>query len=351
MERSLMPKARLPENRGLPERWKLQHGAYYYRVPPGMESAWDGKKWFKLGNNKAEAYKLWASRLEHLEKAATIGQLLDRYALEVIPTKAPTTRTGNTLQIEKIRAVFGDMKLESLEPQHIYKYVDKRGKKVAARREIALLSHAYTKAVEWGYISKHPFKGEVRLEGEKPRVRYIEDWEVIECLNLSATRKRGSVRAIQAYIRIKILTGLRRGDLLSLRLADFTEEGFGVRTRKTGRGNFYEWSDDLRSAIQQAKDARPVDISPYLFCDKYGRGYINEETGLAEGWASMWGRFMERVLSETKVTERFTEHDLRAKCASDALTLEHARALLAHVDSNTTRKIYRRKPERVAPLR
>jgi len=50
------------------------------------------------------------------------------------------------------------------------------------------------------------------------------------------------------------------------------------------------------------------------------------------------------------VTERFTEHDLRAKCASDAATLEHARALLSHADARTTEAVYRRKPERVKPL-
>ena len=56
------------------------------------------------------------------------------------------------------------------------------------------------------------------------------------------------------------------------------------------------------------------------------------------------------MLAETKVTERFTEHDLRAKCASDAEFLEHARALLSHADVRTTKAIYRRKPERVKPL-
>lgn len=65
----------------------------------------------------------------------------------------------------------------------------------------------------------------------------------------------------------------------------------------------------------------------------------------------MWGRFMDRVLKETKVTERFTEHDLRAICASNAESLEHARALLSHGDARTTEAIYRWKPERVRPLK
>jgi integrase len=60
---------------------------------------------------------------------------------------------------------------------------------------------------------------------------------------------------------------------------------------------------------------------------------------------------MAKVLKSTRVTERFTEHDLRAKCASDAVRLEHAMQLLAHADSVTTRRVNRRKPERVTPLR
>lgn len=65
----------------------------------------------------------------------------------------------------------------------------------------------------------------------------------------------------------------------------------------------------------------------------------------------MWQRFMKRVLKETKLTDGFTEHDLRAKCARDVKTLEHAQKLLAHADSRITERVYRRKPERVMPLR
>ena len=64
----------------------------------------------------------------------------------------------------------------------------------------------------------------------------------------------------------------------------------------------------------------------------------------------MWQRFMDRVIEETKVENRFTEHDLRAKCASDATSLEHARALHSHTDARTTDANYRRKPEVVKPL-
>jgi integrase len=358
-----MPRPRSKANKHLPLRWRLIHGAYYYAVPVGLESLWGGKQLFRLGKTLPEAYKEWAARLQHAAEAKTIGDLLDRYALEVVPDKKPKTRAEHARHVSQLRGVFGAMRLDELEPQHVYQYVDARRKKkrndkgklvgglTAAHREIEVLSHAYTKAVQWGYLKKHPFKGEVRLEGEQPRDRYVDDWEIVECLALPAVRKRGSVLAIQAYIRVKLLTGLRRGDLLRLRVADCKDDGIHVTTNKTGKAVIYEWSDELNAAVAMAKAARPVHISPWLFCKRDGQGYLDEKTGEAHGWDSMWQRYMDRVLEETKVVERFTEHDLRAKCASDAETLDHARALLAHADSRTTDRIYRRKAERVRPLR
>ncbi|NVH76116.1 tyrosine-type recombinase/integrase [Paraburkholderia sp. JPY432] len=349
-----MPKKRNTENRGLPSRWRTIHGAYYFRVPAGLEAMWDGKKQFRLGKTLPEAYKAWADRLGTLDDAKTVGDLLDRYALEVVPMKEVTTQAHNSVAIKRLRAVLGAMPLMLIKPRHVYQYIDRRSAKTAAKREIEVLSHAYTKAVEWGYLDRHPFKREVRLEGQKPRTRYVEDWEIVECLSLGSRRKTGSVLAIQAYMRIKLLTGLRRGDLLRLTMSDLKEDGIHVTPGKTenttGKRLIYEWTDELREAVEVAKRVRPVSIAPWLFCNRRGECYFNDD-GRAGGWDTMWRNFMDRVREETKVKEHFTEHDLRAKCASDAETLEHAQALLAHADGKVTERIYRRKPERVKPLR
>jgi len=360
-----MPRKRSPENVGLPSRWRHSHGAYYYQVPPGLEMFWDGKKLYRLGKTLPEAYRVWSARIDANDKANNIAQLLERYALEVVPAKAPKTQTANLLYIKQLTSVFGAMPLGSIKPQHIYKYVDRRRQKkttnsgrttggiAIAHCEVKVLSHAFTKAVEWGYLDRHPFKNELRLTGEKPRDRYIEDWEILECLNLDSPRKKGSVLMIQAYMRIKLMTGMARSDLLRLTMADIKPDGIHIQRHKTrdstGKRTVYEMTPDLITAIDMAKAARPR-LSQYLFCNSKGEPYINEATGTSHGWDSMWQRFMNRVLTETKVTERFTEHDLRAKCASDAASLEQARALLSHADSRTTDAIYRRKPERVRPL-
>ena len=363
-----MPRQRSKINQGLPKRWRLVHGAYYYQVPPGLEAMWDNKKMFRLSDKLHEAYQVWGSRVGRIAEAKTIGQLLDRYALEEIPKKAPSSQSSNRNQLVVLRRVFGEHPLFPFAPKLVYQYVDKRsvkkknpvtgkvtGGRIAAHREMELLSHAFTKAVEWGYIDRHPFKNEVRLTGETPRDRYIEDWEIIEMLSLDSKRKKGSVLMIQAYLRLKLLTGLAQGDLLRLQEEQCKPEGLLNQRHKTkgstGKKTLYEWTPELKAAVELAKQSRSSRHTTYLFCNKHGQGYVNEVTGTAAGWKSMWQRFVARVIAETKVTEPFTEHDLRAKVGSDASTLEHARALLAHADSRTTERIYRRKAEVVKPMK
>ncbi len=94
----------------------------------------------------------------------------------------------------------------------------------------------------------HEFPGLVR--------GIVEDWEIIEALSLTPMRKSGSVRMIQAYIRIKLLIGLRRGDLLRLRMSDITDAGIKVTPRKTasttGTTRTYEWLELDVAAVHGA---------------------------------------------------------------------------------------------------
>jgi integrase len=134
-------------------------------------------------------------------------------------------------------------------------------------------------------------------------------------------------------------------------MSDITDAGIAVKPHKTENSTAivrtFEWTPELRAAVDMAKAARPIDIAPWLFCTKHGEGYFDEETG----WDSMWQRFMARLLKDTKITERFTEHDLRGKTGSDAESLDRAQQLLGHADSKITAKTYRRKPQLVRPLR
>lgn len=320
-----------------------------------MEYLWDDKKKYRLGKTLPEAFKTFASMVDVTGNIKTINHMLDRYTLEVIPTKAKATQVSNHQQLKNLRAVFGEMPPLPFPPRLVYKYVDMRKSKVSAHREISLLSHAYTKLVEWGEIDRHPFKGEVRLEGEKPRDRLVEDWEVTEFLSLPVKSSGDAV--IQAYVGLKLLTGMDKGTMLRIEPArDFKDDGIHIQRHKTknssGKRTIYEWTPALREAAKKCIDARHVDISPYLFCTKRGKSYINAETGNPSAFKSLWQRYFSRVMDETKLKVKFTERDLRAKVASDAKSLAHAKELLSHADdSKITERVYRRKATVVKPLK
>lgn len=344
----MAPKPRLHINKGLPAGWRHKHGAYYYRPPVQLRDLWEGKTEYRLGKSLSEAYRVWADKLELYSDIRTMGELLDRYALEIVPLKAPKTQHSNQISIRKLKAVFGAMPIEAVKPKHVYQYRDIRGKQgtTAANRDIEVLSHSFTKAIEWGFCENHPIKGKVRKFSTPPRRRYVEDWEVQEALKVASP-------FIAAYIRIKLLTGIRRGDLLSLKLSDLKDDGIHVEPKKTaqttGKRIIIEWSDDLRDAIEEAENLRKKVLSIWLFHTHKGQPYI-KANGNANGFDSIWQRFMAKALRNTNLKERFTEHDLRAKVASDT-DVVHAQNLLGHSTPAMTEKAYRRKPNIVKPTR
>ena len=160
-----MPKPRKPENRGLPARWQFEHGAYYYAVPKGLEKHWDGKRRFRLGKTQTEAYKVWAERILLRDTVRTVGDLLDRYGVDVVPTKEPPTQKLNHAAIVNLKKTFDKLPLAEMVPMLVYRYVDLRSKKtvnasgqkvggkIVAHREVDLLSHALTKAPRCRLIS------------------------------------------------------------------------------------------------------------------------------------------------------------------------------------------------------
>ena len=352
-----MPKPRNKNNRGLPKRWRFKNGAYRYLVPPGMETQWDGKKEFTLGKTLPDAYRVWADRLTELEDITTFSNLMDRYLLEVVPTKSFKSQESNQLAIRRLRPVFGMMRPSEIQPVHAYKYADlvtKAHGKTSAKHDIQCLSHLLTKAVEWGVINRNSLSGQVRIQGAGPRDRMIEDWEIDEALAIKSSYR--GVLIANVYIRFKLMTGLRRGDILRLKLSNLKEDGIHVLLNKTkqstGKRLIIEWDQngDMRALLDDILRIAPRRIGDApLFVTRQGKSYIDNQ-GRCNAFDSLWQRFMDKVMAETKITERFQERDLRAKVASDSDSLIEASERLGHADTAITQRVYRRKPVRIQPL-
>ena len=152
------------------------------------------------------------------------------------------------------------------------------------------------------------------------------------------------------------MTGLTRIDILQLKLSDLKEDGIHFQRqktyKKTAKRYIIEWGNgELKSLIEEIKSFPPHRIGDaHLFITRQCKPYYNPETMKCNAFDSMWQRFMDRVMETTKVTDRFHEHDLRAKVASDSETLEEASARMTHSSTEITKEVYRRKPEIIPPL-
>lgn len=324
---------RRQKDKHLPERMYLRSGTYYF-------AEYGTNKWINLGRDYVKAMATYAVQTAEDVPCLTMSDLMKRYLREVAPKKAERTYRDNVKQARYLRAYFGDMRLQDITQPHIYRYRDERGKssETQANRELSLLSHMFKHAVMWGDLhhSANPCVNIQRFK-ETARDRYIEDWEF-------AAFKKHAGPLIAAYMDFKYMTGFRQGDILAIRRDQLRDDGIHIKIGKSGKKYIMEWSDDLHAAVDAiGRLKRPV-RGLYLFCTRAGQPYTSD------GFRSIWQRKMRSALEAEILKERFRDHDIRAKAASDT-DRQHAIELMTHQDGRITDKHYRRKPARLRPLR
>lgn len=175
----------------------------------------------------------------------------------------------------------------------------------------------------------------MRLKGPTPRTRYVEDVE------LNAFLEKCGNDFIRAYVDLKMLTGLRQGQLLSLRREWWDSKQLIVPPAKGGRATAYADNPqgELANAIQALAGVHgpnAVRSTEFIVTTRRGKPYTTD------GFRAIWSRAMKKYLDATG-NERFTENDLRAKVATDAESLLHAQERLGHTSSKTTLTHYTRK--------
>lgn len=314
-------------NLDMPARVYASKGWWFYVPKAGKQT-----KLARL-DDKAGALRAYADLMDARPTAGTIAELLDRYARDVLPTKAFKTAKEQTRQIERLKAVFGDMPLAALVSTHIAEYLDSHPAKVSANREAALLSHAYTKAIRWGLCQVNPCRG-VERNTERPRERYIEHEEFVAVLECAPP-------VVAVMMSLGYLTGQRESDLLKLKRASITSEGTPFRQGKTGKKLNVSWSPALAWTMEQANKLPDQGIASFwVVCQRDGQPYSES------GFQTAWQKHIRKCHQQGLIAERFTFHDIRAKAGSDA---KDGR-LLGHMDPRTLRRIYMRKAETFAPV-
>ncbi|EBS7632287.1 tyrosine-type recombinase/integrase [Salmonella enterica] len=221
---------------------------------------------------------------------------------------AVDTRNDYRKYSVKVLSVFGKMLPDAIKPEHIRKYLDKRGlrSKTQANREKAFLSRVYRWAFERGMVKGNPTKG-VRQFKEVARERYITDEEYAALYSVSPV-------VVQVAMELAYLCCTRQKDVLEMKKSQFVSDGIMIKQSKTHVPQIKAWSDRLDAAIQLAKTLplKPGMSSIYVIHQQSGAGYTRD------GFNSRWRQSKELAKSTfPNLNFDFTFHDLKAKGVSD----------------------------------
>ncbi|CAM3933892.1 tyrosine-type recombinase/integrase [Pseudomonas wadenswilerensis] len=281
-----------------------------------------------------------------------LGDVFNRYERDVIPGKMPRTQKDNLLSLKQLRAAFSEAPIDAITPQILAQYRDKRSGKVRANREIALLSHIYNMAREWGITEKENPATGVRKNKERPRDFYAgpEIWNAV--YQYAAPELRDAMDL--AY-----LTGQRPGDVLSMRAADCIPGFLQVAQGKTSKKLRIQLNTNNRpnqlgllvERLLEQRTERGV-RNPYLITTEDGRNVSASMLRLRfddARKAAFNSSLEDKVLAEQ--IKLFQFRDIRPKAASEIDDLTQASRLLGHTDKRITETVYRRIGEIVEPTR
>lgn len=310
---------------------------YYYRDSTGKE--------IPLGTDLSKARLKWAE-LEAKEKPAdltTMKGIFDRYVRDVIPKKGERTQKDNMAELKQLRPTFDEAPIDSITPFNIAGYRDARSAKVRANREIALLSHVFNMAREWGLTEReNPCQG-IRKNKEAPRDYYANAavWDAVYAV---------AEQELKEAMDLGYLTGQRPADVLIMRSDDTEGDYFLVTQGKTGQKLRILMRTDagensLGRLVREIGERNAGHPSKYLLINKHGKrmtkGMLRLRWDKAREKAQQNAIEQGDPLLAAKIGG-FQFRDIRPKAASEIIDIGDASLLLGHSKQEITKRVYRR---------
>lgn len=183
-------------------------------------------------NTRSEALR-WARAVESAMDAGTfrsagkaaeltVGELLQRYAEQISPTKRG--HADELIRVKALRrAKLAGYSVSNLTPERVAAFRDERLRQVKAGaviRDLSLISSVINHARrEWGVVVENPC-ALVRKPATPPgRTRVLSHDERERLFNALAPTGRRSPWMLP-LVRLALLTAMRRGELLALRWSD-----------------------------------------------------------------------------------------------------------------------------------
>jgi integrase len=204
-------------------------GVFRRRYPDGrLSKDWyidyriNGKRYKrKIGPNKKLAEQVLMdvevkkAKGEHLgiqdAKKISIAEFIQEYLAWAQVNKGANTYALNRFCADRINETFSGY-LAGLTAKQVEDYKVKRRQTVkpaTVNRELALLKHMCTKALEWGYLKANPLKSVKFLKEPPGRLRYLVQEEIDRLLEACPPH-------LKPIVVTALHTGMRKSEILGL---------------------------------------------------------------------------------------------------------------------------------------
>ena len=269
-----------------------------------------------------------------------MSELFDLYERECLPELTPRVRADYRRMLRTLDDTFGYLEPQLLKPRHVVDFLAVKNGKVHRNRHVMLLSSIFKRARgSWCVdMDLDDPCNPCRRHPTKPRTRYVSDEEF--------NGFRANVPpSIQIAMDLALLTGQRQGDILALRWDHIHDDGIYIDQGKSGgeRKLAIAISPAVEAVLGRARALHPQLPREYVVHTMYGRRYTGD------GFRALWQIYMREWRKSHP--DRWTFHDLRAKCVSDTGSLQDASLRAGHADPRITSRVYDRNRRRVEPLR
>ena len=263
--------------------------------------------------------------------APTVTDLCERFVAEYLPRKRPSTQQTYRQQIAaEIIPALGRLKVANVtfaDIDGVHRAITRRGRPYRANRVLALLSRMFTMAVRWHMRADNPCRG-IERNQEHKRQRYLSADELTRLIK--ALDEYGDQQSAD-IIRLLLLTGARRGEVLQARWDDF--DLTSGKWRKPGATTKQKTEHEVplsSAAVQLLADLRqrvPHDAE-WLFPAADGS---HRRALKRDAWASI-----RRAASLKGARVHDLRHTYASVLASAGLSLPIIGQLLGHTTPTTT---------------
>ncbi len=279
--------------------------------------------------------------IEDARSAPTMTELIERFRNEHLPRRRAGTQIDYESMLKRhIEPTFGTMKVDAVTHADIEKLHrritgdERKGHPYRANRVVALLSKLFSLAVKWNMRldGTNPCKG-IEKNVEHHRRRYLkpDEWAAL----LKALKAYPDQRVSDA-IRLLLLSGARRGEVLSMRWADLDlTAGLWAKppsSTKQNRPHEIPLNAPARAILARIRDEQTSQrhraLPEYVFPGAGAKGHIVE---IKRAWRSICKA---AGLVDLRI------HDLRHSHASEIVSgggsLALVSALLGHSNIQTS---------------